>query len=410
MDPSQVATVILAGGKGTRLRPLTLHHSKPAISFGGRYRLIDVPISNSIHANFTQIHILAQYLSSELQHHISQTYRLGMFQSGSIDVLTPEENEKGEKIWFEGTADAVRKTLPTLFKTDAFYFLILSGDQLYHIDFGKMAAFAEEMEADITIAATPVHHSTSERFGILRVDEQSLVKEFIEKPKQGPDLHHLHLPEIFFQRIGQAVPKEPHLLSNMGIYLFKRDVLKKLLESDPRTDFGRHLLANALQKWKTASYIYNGYWEDIGTVESYYQANLLLTSKGGVDLYDEEKPIYTKQSFLPGPQIKAAAIRNSILCDGCRIDAAEIERCVIGMRSEIRKGTVLRNTLFLGHSECGESCRIEGAIIDENVHIGNNVILINSSGRQNFDGDGVFIRDGIIIVTAATILQDRFTL
>ncbi len=391
------ATIILAGGKGTRLHPLTLHHCKPAISFGGRYRLIDIPISNSIHANLTQIYVLAQYLSGELQHHISQTYRFGMFQSGSIDVLTPQENEKEEKVWFEGTADAVRKTLSTILKSDAAYFLILSGDQLYHIDFNAMATALSG--ADIVIAAKPVSQDHSERFGILQVDEKSVVREFLEKPKKGTNLSR------FLHRSGSEV------LASMGIYFFRREVLQELLESHPGVDFGRDLLGPALRKWKVAAYLYDGYWEDIGTVRSYYEANLLLTRNGGgVNLYDEEKPIYTRQTFLPGPQIKTAKIRDSILCDGSRINAAEIEHSVIGMRSQVAKGTILRNSLLLGSSSIGENCRIEGAIIDENVRMGNNVCLINKSGRDHFDGDGVFIRDGILVVTAGANLQDHFTL
>jgi glucose-1-phosphate adenylyltransferase len=322
-----------------------------------------------------------------------------MFQSGSIDVLTPEENEKEEKVWFEGTADAVRKTLSTTLKSKADYFLILSGDQLYHIDFSAMGAFAEESGADITIAAKPVPQCDAERFGILQIDEKNILRDLVEKPKQGTDLRN------FSYRGGSEV------LASMGIYLFKREVLRELLESNPGIDFGRDLLGFALRKWKTAAYLYDGYWEDIGTVRSYYEANLLLTANGcGVNLYDEAKPIYTKQTFLPGPQIKAALVRDSILCDGSRIDAAEIEHSVIGMRTHIEKGTVLRNSLLLGSCLIGKNCQIEGAIIDENVRMGNNVCLINKSGRDHFDGDGVFIRDSILIVTAGTTLQDHFTL
>lgn len=406
MDAPKIATIILAGGKGTRLFPLTHHHCKPAVSFAGRYRLIDIPISNSIHSNFTQIFVLAQYLSDELHHHISQTYRFGMFQSGSIDLLTPQENEKGERTWFEGTADAVRKSLSTLLKSEADYFLILSGDQLYHIDFRAMAAFLQELDADIAIASTPVPRAHSERFGILRIDGRGFIQEFLEKPKSDANLDPFHLPNH----------SEPHLLASMGIYLFKREALIALLKSDPREDFGRHLFATAIRQWKTAAYIYDGYWEDIGTIESYYEATLLLTSNGGgVNLYDEKKPIYARPTFLPGPKIRNARVNDSILCDGSRIDAAEIDRCVIGMRSHVMKDSILRGTILLGNLEdhelsIGENCRIERAIIDENAHIGNNVTLINESGRENFDGDGVYIRDGIIIVAANARVKDNFKL
>ncbi len=427
MEDLNVATVILAGGKGERLYPLTHHHCKPAISYAGRYRLIDVPISNSIHSRFSKIFVLAQYLSGELQHHISQTYHFGMFQNGSIDFLTPQETERGEKEWFSGTADAVRKSLPTLLKAEADYFLILSGDQLYNIDLRKMVELAKERNADMTIAAIPVHHTLSERYGILQVDEHGFVQGFSEKPKTDEEKSSFHLPHDFFHREKKEPPSEPHLLASMGIYVFKRDALISLLRQDKREDFGKHLINTALKSGKTAAFIYHGYWEDIGTVESYYEANLLLTSKeNGINLYDEEKPIYTRPTYLPGPKISDSKILNSIICDGSRIDAAEIERCVIGMRSQVGHGTILKNSILLGNHfympptkqdrpiehrfSIGENCTIERAIVDENVKIGNNVSLTNPLTLQHFDGDGVFIRDGIIIVTAGTVLQDHFTL
>jgi glucose-1-phosphate adenylyltransferase len=426
MDDLNVATVILAGGKGERLYPLTLHHCKPAISYAGRYRLIDVPISNSIHSRFSKIFVLAQYLSGELQHHISQTYHFGMFQNGSIDFLTPQENELGQKEWFTGTADAVRKSLPTLLKSEADYFLILSGDQLYNIDLRSMVELAREKDADMTIAATPFHHTLSERFGVLRIDENGFIQEFSEKPKSS-ETNPFHLPQQFFQSHQKETPSEPHLLASMGIYVFKRDALISLLRRDQREDFGRHLINTALQSGKTAAFIYDGYWEDIGTVKSYYEANLLLTSgHKGINLYDEERPIYTRATYLPGPKISSSNIKDSIICDGSRIEAAEIENCVIGMRSQVGEGTILKNSVLLGnhfympptHQDrpikrkflIGENCRIERAIIDENVKIGNNVTLTNASKQPHFDGDGVFIRDGIILITAGTVLQDHFIL
>lgn len=418
----QVATVVLAGGQGTRLHPLTIHHSKPAVAYGGRYRLIDIPISNSINSDFRQIFVIAQYLSGELQHHINQTYHFDVYNPGSVDVLTPQINEKGEKEWFAGTADAVRKNLPTLLKSPADYFLILAGDQLYNINFQNMVAFAQAKRADLTIASIPVLKKEAKRMGLLKIDEQFMVLDFVEKPQEQKVLDRFQLSTQFFQQSNISPPKEPSYLGSMGIYVFKRDALVQLLEHDRREDFGHHLISTAVKNKKTAAFIYSGYWEDIGTVASYYEANLMLThSVNGLDTYDEKNPIYTRPTFLPGPKIRKTQITQSIICEGCIIDAAEISNSVIGLRSHIKQGTVIRDTVMLGNHfylsgkleeeedySVGENCLIEKTIIDEHVQIGNNVQLINRDKHQHFDGEGIFVRDGIIIVTAGTKLPNGF--
>lgn len=425
--PIQVATVVLAGGQGTRLHPLTIHHSKPAVSYGGRYRLIDIPISNSINSDFRQIFVIAQYLSGELEHHISQTYHFDAFNPGSVDVLTPQENEKGEREWFEGTADAVRKNLPTILKSPADYFLILSGDQLYNINFQEMVTFTMEKKADLTIASIPVHEKEARRMGLLKIDPENRVVDFFEKPDNGEILQRFLLSADFFAKWKIAPRKEPYYLGSMGIYVFKREMLISLLKQDHRQDFGYHLIQTAVKKGKTAAFIYHGYWEDIGTVASYYEANLILTqSTKGLDTYDEQNPIYTRPTFLPGPKIKRTKIVQSIICEGSIIEAEEIHNCVIGLRSHIKKGTILRDTVMMGNHfymppthegkpiardfEIGENCLIEKAIIDEHVKIGNHVKLINKEKQNHYDGEGVFIRDGIIIVTAGTHLPDHYEL
>lgn len=414
----QVATVILAGGQGTRLYPLTAHHSKPAVSYGGRYRLIDIPISNSINSNFRQIFVIAQYLSSELSHHISQTYHFDAFNPGSVDVLTPQENDKGEKQWFLGTADAVRKNLPIILKSSADYFLILSGDQLYNINFQNMVAFAEKTNADLTIASIFVKEKEAVRMGLLKVDQNLHVTDFYEKPND---------PQIL-SRFAHLKKNKTVYLGSMGIYIFKREALISLLTQDLRPDFGFHLLDTAVKQGKTYAFLYDGYWEDIGTIGSYYEANLVLTSGDqGLDTYDEKNPIYTRPTFLPGPKIAGTKIFHSIICEGCLIEAEEIHHCVIGLRSRIGKGTILRDTVMMGdhlympplHDDhpirhnygIGTNCVIEKAIIDEHVQIGNNVRLINQNKLEQHDaGNGVFIRDGIIIVTAGTQLPDHYIL
>lgn len=424
----QVATIILAGGQGTRLHPLTIHHSKPAVSYGGRYRLIDIPISNSINSDFRQIFVIAQYLSGELQHHISQTYHFDNFNPGSIDVLTPQENEQGERTFFNGTADAVRKNLPTILKSTADYFLILSGDQLYNIDFQSMVEFAHEKKAELTIASLPVHEKEAHRMGLLKIDKESKVIDFIEKPKDEAALGPFRLEEHSFQEWKIEPPKTPCYLGSMGIYVFKRKTLIDLLHQDERHDFGYHLIDTAVKKGKTSAYIYHGYWEDIGTIASYFEANLILNhSTKGLNTYDERHPIYAQPTFLPGPKIKSTVIKDSIICEGSIIEAQEITNCIIGLRSHIKKGTILRDTVMMGNHfymppihegtpipkdfAVGENCLIEKAIIDEHVWIGNKVKLINKEKKDHYDsGEGVFIRDGIIIVTAGTRLPDGYEL
>ena len=426
--PIQVATIILAGGQGTRLHPLTIHHSKPAVSYGGRYRLIDIPISNSINSDFRQIFVIAQYLSGELQHHISQTYHFDNYNPGSIDVLTPQENEKGEKTFFEGTADAVRKNLPTILKSTADYFLILSGDQLYNIDFQNMVAFAQEKKAELTIASIPIHEKEAHRMGLLLIDRDSKVIDFVEKPSDDAVMERFRLAPHFFEEWKITPRDQPYYLGSMGIYVFKRKALIDLLKQDERTDFGYHLIDTSVKKGKTSAFVYHGYWEDIGTVASYYEANLVLTQGAkGLDTYDEQHPIYTQPTFLPGPKIKSTLIKDSIICEGSIIEAEEITNCIIGLRSHIKKGTIMRDTVMMGNHfymppthdglpipndfAVGENCLIEKTIIDEHVWIGNRVKLINKEKREQFDnGHGVFIRDGIIIVTAGTRIPDGYEL
>lgn len=423
--PIQVATVILAGGEGTRLHPLTIHHSKPAVSYGGRYRLIDIPISNSINSDFRQIFVIAQYLSAELQHHISQSYRFDLFNPGSVDVLTPQMKEGGEKEWFEGTADAVRKNLTTILKSPADYFLILSGDQLYNMNFQLMIAFAEEKQADLTIACLPVLEKEASRMGLLKLDSTHKVIDFAEKPKEKEKLKQFILPHRFFQEAQIKPTQDPYYLGSMGIYVFKREALVSLLQKDPRHDFGHHLIATCVNEGKTFAYPFHGYWEDIGTVASYYEANLLLTtSTRGLNTYDENNPIYTRPSFLPGPKIKRTKITQSILCEGSIIEAEEIHHSIIGLRSHIKQGTIIRDTVLMGNHfymspasnekqpsqefGIGEHCLIEKAIIDEHVTIGNHVKLINKQNLQTYEGEGLFVRDGIIIIPAGTHIPDHF--
>ena len=422
-----VATIIMAGGQGKRLFPLTLNHCKPAVPFGGRYRLIDIPISNSIHADLRKIFVLGQYLTAELEHHLRQSFSFDWFFPGSLDFLTPEERPNGEKVWFEGTADSVRKCMPTLEKCSAEYFLILSGDQLYSMNFRKFISFAKEKEAGLTIATIPVKMQDASRLGLMKINEDNLITDFLEKPQDVSLLPPFELPRKFRKHWNGEQNLELKYLASMGIYLFKREVLFSLLKGDDREDFGKHLIPKEIKNKNSYGYIYEGYWEDIGTVASFYEANLALTNgESGLNTYDDTKPIFTRASFLSGPKISGTVVNHSIICEGSMIEAKEISDCVIGMRSFIKKGSILRKTITLGsqfyfpvvHEDrqpcqsfyVGEDCHIEKAILDEHVHIGNKVKLINEKKLSTYDGEGIFIRDGIIIVTAGTVIPDNFVL
>lgn len=335
--------------------------------------------------------------------------------------------KKERNLFFSGTADAVRKNLPTILKSTADYFLVLSGDQLYNINFQEMIAFAQETQAEMTIASIPVHAKDAERMGLLKIDAKRRVIDFAEKPKDPEVKKRFCLDSSFFQHLGLECPQQEHYLASMGIYVFTRDALIQLLRQDERADFGYHLISTAVQRGSTVSFIYNGYWEDIGTVSSYFEANLSLTDESQkLNTYDERNPIFTRPTFLPGPKISSTLIHDSIICEGSIIEAEEISHCVIGLRSHIKKKTILRNTVMMGnhfymppthHDQpveedfwIGENCIIEKAIIDEHVRIGNNVKLINKQNHTHYDGEGIFIRDGIIIVTAGTIIPDNFEL
>ncbi len=418
----QIASVILAGGEGTRLFPLTINHSKPAVSYGGRYKLIDIPISNSLNSGINQIFVLGQHLTTELEQHLYKTYQSNHLFNGMIDLLTPEKLSNGKKIKFEGTADAVRKSLKELLKLQAEYFLILSGDQLYNIDFKKMLDFAIEKDADLTIAALAVDEQDAPRLGILKVNEHSFITDFHEKPRSKEILSYLKLPSSFFKK--WPIEKKPYL-GSMGIYIFKRSCLERILNEDQRSDFGKHLIPSEIGKGKTAAFIYDGYWEDIGTIKSFFEANIALTTCNcKLKTYDETNPIFTRANHLPGTRITIASITDSIICEGSIIEAKEISCSMIGQRTQIKKGSIIRNSVLLGNSyytapahqlnllpeifQIGENCLIEKTIIDEHVHMGNNVKLINSSNLKKFDGDGIYVRDGIIVVTAGTYIPSNF--
>lgn len=411
----KVASIVLAGGEGTRLFPLTRSRAKPAVAFGGRYRLIDVPISNSLNSKIREIFIISQYFAADLHQHVLSSFPFELFQRGDIKLLTPEETPKG-KVWFKGTADAVRQNLDHFLKSSAEYFLILSGDQLYNTAFEPMLKLARDTDADLIIAALPVQEAEAKRMGLLRLGRHKEVKEFYEKPTTPDLLKRFELP---------SQTGAPRYLGSMGIYVFKRPCLEALLREEG-DDFGRHLIPTQIKKGKTYAYVFDGYWEDIGTISSYYHANLaLLSQKPCLNMYDEEtSPIYTTRHLLPSARISDTLLINSMISQGAIVSAKEISHSVVGLRSQIKKGTVIRDSIIVGHKYyrppphlspplpqafgIGEDCHIEKAIVDEHSLLGNGVKLLNKKNLQKFDGDGVFIRDGIIIVTSGTELADGY--
>lgn len=426
MDMKSVATVILGGGEGTRLHPLTLTRCKPAINFGGKYRLIDVPISNAIHADCRKIFVLTQFLSSSLHHHIFQTYMQGGPTAGIIEVLTAEQ-KPCQKSWYQGTADAVRQNIDYLLENPVEYFLILSGDQLYNIDFVEMLSFAKSTDADVVVASLPVNAQDAMRMGILKVDSHNFITDFYEKPQEKALLEQLQSPQEVIERAGVPASCKRNHLGSMGIYLFKRKALADLLMEDSREDFGKHLIPALVQKGRAAAFLYEGYWEDIGTIETFYQANMSLTDpKPKFSFHNEARPIFTCRYDLPPAKFLDSQIKQTILCEGAIIEADEITHSILGPRTVIHKGAIIRDSYLMGNDyyasavldhqslppepHIGENCIISRTIIDKNATVGKGVQLINKQKLQHYDGDHIFIRDGIIIVPRGATIPDGFIL
>jgi len=424
VDMGRVAAIILGGGQGSRLSPLTITRCKPAISFGGKYRLVDIPMSNAINSGCSKIFILTQFLSSSLNHHIVDTYRLGTFSSGFIDLL-PAEQKPTRHSWFQGPADAVRQNIEYIAEKPVDYFLILSGDQLYNMDFRKIVAFAQKTDADLVVAALPVNESDAKRMGILKIDEKHFISDFYEKPQDRTVLETFRLPESMIQQGNLNKGENRPYLGSMGIYLFKREALLTLLQQDPREDFGKHLIPTKVKEGNVAAYLYDGYWEDIGTIDSFYKANMALTKHNPeFNCYDEKNPIFTSHVNLAGPRFFNSQVDRSIVCEGSTIEGSTISDSILGPRSVVKKGTIITNTYCMGNDYyhhpmnssnmppycIGEECVIDRAIIDKHVHIGRGVKLINEAGLDYYDSEKVCIRDGIIVVMRGVHLPDGFIL
>ena len=410
---NEVLAIILGGGQGTRLFPLTQHRSKPAVPIGGSYRLIDIPVSNCLHADIRRIFVLTQFNSASLNRHISQTYRMDPFSQGFVEILAAEQTPDNPN-WYQGTADAVRQAARHIVRFDADYYLILAGDHLYRMDYSELVDDHCDRRADITIAAQPVTIEDASAMGILRFDRGGQIVAFEEKPKRD------RLDEF-----GQSIPKgatfgghssEKPFIASMGVYVFSRDVLLDAIEQENAADFGRQIIPAALGRYKVNAYLFRGYWADVGTIGSFYDANVMLTHPGAAfKFYDPRFPIYTHARFLPGARLSDCVARDAIIAEGCYIDRATIEQSVVGIRTNIQAGATIRRSVLLGadfydaddHAPArgasprlgiGRDVVLDRVIVDKNARIGDGSHLVNAGGVQEADGDGYFIRDGVIIV------------
>jgi glucose-1-phosphate adenylyltransferase len=424
IDMSSVCSLILGGGQGTRLFPLTQSCCKPAILFGGRYRLIDVPISNALNANIRKNYVITQLLSSSLHHHLFQTYHSNSF--GFIEILAAEQ-KPGKALWFQGTADAIRQSLEYLVETPAEYFLILSGDQLYSMDFQDMLAYAQEKNSDVLVATLPVSEKDARRMGIMKVNEEQRIIDFYEKPNEIELLHRMKTSKEALKEMKLDAASDADFLGSMGIYLFKRSALFNLLQQDPREDFGKHLIPTKVKEGNIFAYMHQSYWEDIGTIESFYKANMaLIDSAPPFNCHSEVNPIYSNRYHLPGPKLSNVQVQDAIICEGAIVDAHAITNSIIGQRAVIGKGCVVENSYLMGNDFYQAPMRhynalpeklcieedsvIKNAIIDKNVHIGKGVRLVNEEGLKQYDGDGIYIRDGIIVVSRGVTIPNGFHL
>ena len=417
---NDVLAIILGGGQGSRLFPLTLHRSKPAVPIGGSYRLIDIPVSNCLHADIRRIFVLTQFNSASLNRHIAQTYRMDPFSQGSVEILAAEQTPDNPN-WFQGTADAVRQAARHLVRYDADYYLILAGDHLYRMDYAELVDAHVERDADITIAAQPVSADDASAMGIFRFDGTGQIVAFEEKP-----------PRERLEEIGRSIPPgamfaghaaDKPFIASMGVYVFSRDVLLEAIEQADAADFGRQIIPAALGRYRVNAHLFRGYWADVGTVASFYDANIMLTRAGApFSLYDPGRPIYTRARYLPGARLNDCTAHEAIVCEGCYIDRSTIEGSIVGIRTNIRSGSTIRRSVLLGADfyeaddsgpvvrdrprlGIGRDVVLERVIVDKNARIGDGAQLVNAAGVQHADGDGYYIRDGVIIVPKDGVIR-----
>ena len=424
-----VTAVILGGGRGTRLFPLTLERAKPAVAFAGKYRLIDLPISNCINSGIKRVFVLTQFLSASLHRHIMQTYAFDNFTDGFIDILAAEQTPQGSE-WFQGTADAVRATINHTSYYSSKEMLILSGDHLYRMDYADLINTHRETGADITICAYPVERNVASEMGLMGVDSSGVVKEFVEKPTDEAVINAFKAPSKLFEDRGIELDGE-RFLASMGTYVFKQGVLQELLSNTEHTDFGHDVIPAALEECKVVAYPFNSYWMDIGTITSFFEANIALAQpEPPFSLYSPKRPIYTRSRSLPPSRIIRSEIRDSLVVEGSDVTGAFISDSIVGVRSIIKRGTVLRDVVMLGADfyeneevltveemdvdlpelGIGKSCVIERAILDKNVRIGDNVVIRARPDVKEYKGKLHWIIDGITIIPKGTVIPAGTTI
>ncbi len=409
--PGRTLGIILGGGVGKRLYPLTRDRSKPAVPFGGKYRLIDIPISNCINSGISRIAVLTQFNSVSLHRHITRTYNFDPFHSGWVQIWAAEQTPETTD-WYQGTADAVRKQILEIKSTRADHVVILAGDHLYRMDYSEMARFHVEHEAQITVAVQPVRADDASRFGILKRAEDCRITNFAEKPKD---------PAVLEDFVSRDDKKRP-FLGSMGIYMFNTDVLLDLLQNTTDDDFGGEVIPGAIGTHRIFGYDFDGYWEDIGTIRSFYETNLSLAKPNApFNFNDPDNPIYTRARFLPGSSIDGAKMKHVLMADGCLIGRAKIRNSVIGLRSRIASGSTIRDSILMGADYyvapkpdlfpdiplgIGRDCHIEKAIIDKNVRLGPGVTIRGFPDGTEIDHQDWVVRDGIVVIPKNTVLPE----
>jgi glucose-1-phosphate adenylyltransferase len=421
---NEVLALVLGGGQGTRMFPLTQLRSKPAVPIAGKYRLIDIPISNCLHADIRRIFVLTQFNSASLNRHIGQTYRMDLFSQGFVEILAAEQTPDSSS-WFQGTADAVRQAARHITRHEADYYVVLAGDHLYRMDYSEIVEAHIDRQADITIAAQPVTPEDASSMGILRFDRDGQIIAFEEKPDAA------RLAEI-----GRSIPvgasfgghvADKPFVASLGIYVFSREVLFEVLEQDDATDFGRGIIPHALNQYEVQAHLFRGYWADVGTIQSFYDANVMLTRPDApFSFYDPRRPIYTRPRFLPGARLADCAVRDAIIAEGCDIDRCTLEQSVIGIRSNVRADTRITRSVLLGADfyESDDDAPVRGnrprlgigrevvldrVIVDKNARIADRVSLTNAAGVQEANGNGYYIRGGIIIVPKDGVIEEGTT-
>ncbi len=422
----EVLSLILGGGRGTRLYPLTKHRSKPAVPVAGKYRLIDIPISNCINSGFNRVYVLTQFLSVSLHRHIANTYKFDPFSQGFVEVLAAQQtNESAD--WYQGTADAIRQQVRYVQDDWCSDVLVLSGDQLYRMDFRQLRQTHLDSGADVTLAVLPVARELTPELGLARLDEAGRVTGFVEKPKSEDFLAPLRLSPEWLRRRGVRDPQKQYL-ANMGIYLFKRHVLLEMLYAQPlATDFGKEVFPRGVGTHRIVAHVFDGYWEDLGTVKAFHEANLALAcDEPPFDFHSPEGVIFTRMRNLPASRVSGANLKNCLVSDGCVVGAgAELANAVLGVRSIIGKGVVLRNTVVIGADRyetdaeraanrrkgvpgftVGDGSVIEQAILDKDCRVGRQVQIVNRRGVTDEEGANYVIRDGIVVIPRGTTVPD----